>query len=530
MHLLNITNIDYFLMTILFGVVVAVAYYFRRKNVTSGNYLVAEQYKVGKFGIFLGAMSVGLPEFIVLSSLGAYLGISFFWIIIPVYLFSVVVYEYFITKTNLFDIVTQATKSSLHSQFLLILYAAFMLLVAGAAIMVMVTLFKSLLGWEFGNSTLSLMALIAISLLIGGVISVWYNQSWIALVYLGLVVLSIILGVMNLGVANIGYNLQQVAISNKLNPDIFINPSCKPQLIWLLFVVCGILFIINPMTYLRYKKLNVTATSKKFIYRLVQLVIIVGIAFIGVMALATPSNQPQLSNGNKIITQQTRLDDGSIGYVVKAVNSNAPTQQKGLIPLLVNSQSQVSDIDTPQAAFDYASAGFVFVKNVLPYAFVSLFIIVLLFFKTISETISFATIASIRGIYAPYYNKTKEDLENIWAARVFMFMFFVIAICIGLVFYKFFDFYYVGTLLIIFAVPLLMNLIGLGVSWIIDIFVLLLISASLTCVNINGVPSLLALIPFANIWNFITVVTSTIVGFYIIVSILSKLFKVGARV
>jgi hypothetical protein len=247
---------------------------------------------------------------------------------------------------------------------------------------------------------------------------------------------------------------------------------------------------------------------------------------LGIFALATPNTQPQL-DGQKIITQQTRLEDGSVGYIVKAISSDTPSQQRGIIPLQLDNNNQVTSLDSSQSVFDFSSAGLVMVKHVLPYAFVSLFIIALLFYKTISEMISFITIIAIRGFYMPYYNKTKEDLENLWAARVFLFMFMVLAISVGLVLYKFFDLYYMFGLLLMLGLPILLNFIGLRSHWIVDLAAYLFILFVLLCNNISGIPHLFEVLRLPDLWGMVKFSALIIIGWYGVFFCVSRLFWRG---
>ncbi len=528
MYLLNLSNLDYILMTVLFGLIISIAYYFRRKNTNSGNYLVAEKISLNKTWISIGRISIGLPEFIFFSASGAYFGLSIVWVLVPIFIFVAIMLDKIIIRSRFFEDLNNYQHENYSNYFITVFYSLFMLMVAGAAIMMMVTLFKSLLGWEFGNSTLSLMAFIAISMLIGGFVSILYNQGWTIIIYFAIIFATIVIGINHLGVAGVVDGLHNIEFNNKMASNELIKPFLNLQYYWLIILSCTLLLIINPLSYLKQQKNLPTNTTK--LSRFGQLILIVVIILTGVLSLATPSNKPTLNNGNKIVTQQTRLEDGSVGYIVKSVNNNTPTPQKGLVPLLMSNKNIIDSFDSSQSIFDYSSSGLVLVKAIFPYAFVMLFMIVLLFYKTISETVFFATVASIRGIYALKHNKTKEDLENLWAARVFMFMFFIVAICIGLVFYRFFDIYYVGALLLISSMPILFNLLNLSISFIVDLIVITMSLSAFLFLNINNVPSLYEIIKFANFIDFVSVVTLVITVFYIVTFILAKLFRVKENV
>lgn len=528
MHLLNITNLDYILMTILFGLIVAISYSFRRKNSGSSDYLMIEKHRLNGFvGYFSGA-SVGLIEFLVLTSYGAYLGLPALCLFIPVFLFSILVYDQLLSRKNYFEPIILAKVSSYNSRFIFGCYALFLLLASGVAIAIMVTLLKSLLGWEFANSTLSMMGLIAICLLVGGVISVVYNQILVTIVTTALVLLVLVLSYQALGASEFVNNLHAVALSNQLVADKFtkLNLLSINSDLWLLLLASGVFILLNPLYFVKLKQAQQIYPVKKSAGRFWQLLILSMMILLGVFALATPNTQPQL-DGQKIITQQTRLEDGSVGYIVKAISSDTPSQQRGIIPLQLDNDNQVTSLDSSQSVFDFSSAGLVMVKHALPYAFVSLFIIALLFYKTISEMISFITIIAIRGFYTPYYNKTKEDLENLWAARVFLFMFMVLAISIGLVLYKFFDLYYMFGLLLMLGLPILLNLIGLRSNWCVDLAAYLFILFVLLCNNVSGVPHLFGVISLPSLWGMIKFSALIISGGYVVFFGITRLLQRG---
>jgi hypothetical protein len=162
----------------------------------------------------------------------------------------------------------------------------------------------------------------------------------------------------------------------------------------------------------------------------------------------------------------------------------------------------------------------VVVKHSLPMAFVSLFILIGLFFKTLYESISFIVIALIRGIYAPFYNKSGDDLENLWAARVFTFAIVAVVIAVGLVLYKFYDLYFALSLLLVFAFPMALNLCGLSKSWLVDGITYLSLLITVLFINLGNVSSLLPIIKFNNLVGFVLYSTSSAVVFYLLTFIL----------
>lgn len=517
MHLLNITNFDYGMMTGLFLLILAVSYKFRRLNPTSSDFLLAKRHKIPVIVIFGSLLSIGLIEFICLSSYAAYAGLTALYLFIPLFLLSSWLFDKNSAKSPVFSTLNTARDSSLNTRIILICYILFMLLAAGSAISIVVAMFKSLLGWEFGNSALSLLGITLVGLIIGGLIATVYNHSFSLIAVTLLLSIVCFLAYNSIGGGNLTLNLQQAAINNKLPAAYFLIPELNLKFIeqaWLVFIASWLLHLINPLYILKYKKLKAMINSKNsFFIRLCQMLCLIFVIWLGIFALAAPSQNAVIA-GKKIITQQTRFDDGTVGYVVKAVAGSEPTMQRGLVPTQSRDEED-SSLVSSAAKFDFISAGMVMVYSVLPKAFVSLFILVLLFYKAITESISFATIMIIRGFYAPRYNKTGEDLENLWAARVFQFALTALSISIGLVLFKYIDIIYMLVLLFILGMPLGLNLVGLSRGWLIDLIAYLLILIAVLGVNISGIPSLFKIFYFKDILSFMTALSVFTVFYYI---------------
>ena len=121
----------------------------------------------------------------------------------------------------------------------------------------------------------------------------------------------------------------------------------------------------------------------------------------------------------------------------------------------------------------------------------------------------------IRGIFTPYYNKSGDDLENLWAARVFILAFVAVAIAVGLVLYKFYDLYFILSLLLVFAFPMVLNLCGLSKLWLVDAITYIGLIALILLIKITSVPSLLQLIPFNSLSDFVSMATVSSLAFYV---------------
>lgn len=517
MHLLNLSNFDYVMMTTLFGVILAISYFFRRKNPSHAAFLMLESHKVPTVVKFFSLGSLGLIEFVVLSSYGAFAGIPALCIIVPIYLLGSMFFEGRVQNSPVMQTINDGKSGGLNTKFISGAYALYLLFVAGAAIMIMVSLLKTMLGWEFGNSTLSLLGLITCSLLIGGMVSAVYNQFIALLITLILFLVVLFLGYQNIGNGHLLSNLHEVALNNKLTINTFTSPkfsySALSQ-IWLLIIGSFLIITINPQVFLKQKSSIPSSRNFLPIIRLGRLFLIALIMFLGILALATPNSQPAL-NGQKIITQETRLSDGSLGYVVKAIPNDQPTLQRGIIPQNMDDNNQITSINSSGATFDYINAAMVVIKKVVPVAFISLFIVVLLFYKSISESVTFATTIIIRAFYVPLYNKSGEELENLWATRVFLFALLMVSMAIGLVFFKFFDIYYVCGVLFLLGLPIILNLIGLTSFWLLDILCYVMIIVILLAAKIIGVPSAMPIITFNSFIQMLSFVTLGVVAFYI---------------
>ena len=74
--------------------------------------------------------------------------------------------------------------------------------------------------------------------------------------------------------------------------------------------------------------------------------------------------------------------------MVRAVDSDTPSLARGIIPKQMANTNDIAPIDSAQNSFDFISAAMVMVKHSLPAAFVSLFLIILLFYKSVTGVFS----------------------------------------------------------------------------------------------------------------------------------------------
>lgn len=525
MYLLKMTNIDYMVMTVLFAILAMTGYLFRRKNNSSGDFLTIKSHNVNSFANLISISGVGLPEFILLSSIAACFGLPVLCLFIPIFIICSLWFDRVNNNSTFIQNLVDAKASNLDQRGFYISYGLFLLLISGVTIAIMVSLLKSLLGWEFGNSSLSLMGIIAVCLLLGGLIAVVYSQFIATCVVAVAIFVVLFIAYQKIGFGHIIANLQSVATDNKLPLDTFVKTKYSAygfeNFVLLLFITLT-LSILYPLNWIKSKK-NTRLAAGKFLItgRIIQLILLIGVLFIGIFALATPLENKNI-NGNIYVTQQVKLDDGSMGFVVKAVQSDTPAMQRGLIPAVSGVDEDFTSKFSEQAVlssgFDFISSSLILIKHSLPYAFVSLLVVILLFYRTTTECLSFITLLTINGFYAPYYNKTGEEYENLWATRVFMFMFIVVAISVGLVLYKFFDLYYICGIVLLFAISPALYLLGFKVNWWAHIIMWLLVIIGLLIQNIENIPTLLPLVKFSNWSLFIICIGGGLMLLHVILS------------
>ncbi|MEN9945872.1 MAG: hypothetical protein RLZZ293_258 [Pseudomonadota bacterium] len=439
MYLLNITNNDYIILTLVFGIVAITAYWFRRNNGSATDFFLATKTKPKHYLIYLSWLNFGFIELIFLAAYGAYAGISAVIGLGLAYIIISFICDKLISAHRLFSPLAKEGISSLNQQVILIIYAVFLLLACSVMIGLMVWCLKSLLGWQFGNSSLSLLAVVIISLLVGGSIGLFYNQLISLLISLTIILICLTSAYFHLGsYQHIVTNLTQVALSNGLSSHWFSWWQIGLLPWWkLVIMLILILFIklIHPLALFRAESWLATTISPtaKLIINGGQLLIILLMVSLGIIALATPS-KIKLQAGQQIVTEQTRMNDGGLAYVVRSINNSGLSHQRGLIPQQIDTNNSVEANNLP--SYDYLSASLVTIKNYLPMAYVLLTLIILSFFSSISEILFFITLITIRGFYIPYFKKTNLAEEELWATRVFLFTYAVVGLSLGLVLYR----------------------------------------------------------------------------------------------
>ncbi|MDD3266948.1 MAG: hypothetical protein PHC75_07215 [Burkholderiales bacterium] len=528
MGLLNFTNFDYVAMTFVFGALAAISYFFRRKNPDSKSFLSANNYVIGNGIVFLMLTSVGVLEFSIFSSLGALYGIGVSILIVVAYLLINILPFDKLSKLRLSlnDLLLQ-NKSTVEQRVFYAAYSIFMLLVSALAILTAVGFLKTWLGWEFGNSALSLLFVLAVCLLVGGFAAIIYSQAIFSIVILIILITAVFLSVHVIGMEGVIHNLQKVAIDNNNAKDFYFKfDGIGITQVLLMLISIMVIYIARPLNLLISLKNNKTSIFRTS--SLIRTIIIALSLATGVLALATPkySNLPE---GTKIVSQPTRLEDGSMGITVKVVPSDTVAHGHGIVPQSMDFSGSFADrftaLTNDDTSYNYLESGFALIKHNILYASIGLLLLVILLYKTMVDSISFITLLIIGGFYAPYHNKTGEEYENLWASRVFMFTILAISLTIGLVFYKFFDFNYLSGIIVMFAIPVLSYILGLRLTIITYIINILFISCGLLLLDIKGVPSLIHEFNFTSWWDFVLCWSVSLFIINIIASMVLKLKK-----
>ena len=81
----------------------------------------------------------------------------------------------------------------------------------------------------------------------------------------------------------------------------------------------------------------------------------------------------------------------------------------------------------------------------------------------------------------------------------------------------------------VLGLPLILNLLGLGKHFIVDIVAYVVIVASLLILNISNVPTLLPLIKFNDIFSYLSLMTLTVTGYYVLCYLIIKLMGRNSR-
>ena len=140
MHLLSITNVDYGMMSILFALILITAYCFRRKNRTSNDFLLAQTHRLNPVVIFSALGGLGLIEFIVASSYGAFGGLTAIYLALPTIIVLSLIFDYRAKIAAPLRNILNDDKPLLKTQVFLACYSLVMLVAAGIAMWVLVGL------------------------------------------------------------------------------------------------------------------------------------------------------------------------------------------------------------------------------------------------------------------------------------------------------------------------------------------------------------------------------------------------------
>lgn len=448
MYLLSLNNSDYVFITVFFAMIALIAYAFRHKNKTGNTFLFTET-KVDGFIFYVGGF--GILEIALASFASSQAGFSVLYIGIIIIFIIAFLFANLLTRkykddgvTNFNDYVYNqlgSTTSNVVAVLSVIMFIALAIIAEGITF----ELLHALLGWNFVNSVIGVMGLILISLIIGGIPALKYNNFIQTLIIILITIVTIVSVIITTGYTTIIANLETLAVAHKLAPDFYtalhFTPATINSIVILLIAFGGfycVNFSLSGFFSEDYLDRNGCTQSLAFLSK----AFILGVLMLlGILAISNKSMHKSLPNGHEIVTIQAQLPDGQTGYIVKAVNSNSATMSSapGLIPPMLDNKTGIAITNS----YDYNLASVVVFRQYLPkYCGFLLAIFVLSgFIMAFSTYIIHAAKVILRHIVIP--NKIFEeygDIREIWVLRVSILVVAVIATALAEVYLPYFVF------------------------------------------------------------------------------------------
>lgn len=460
MYLLSLNNSDYVFITIFFAVIALIAYAFRRKNKTGNNFLFTET-KVDGFIFYLGGF--GILEIALASFASSQAGFSVLYIGIIIMFFISFLFANLLSRkykddgvTNFNDYVYNqlgSKTSNLVAVMSILMFIALAIIAEGITF----ELLHALLGWSFVNSVIGVMGLILISLIIGGVQALKYNNFVQTIIILAITIITIIFVTINTGYATILGNLETLAVANQHAADFYTTlhfTTITINSIILFLIAFGGFYCINfslcGFFSSDYLDRNNCTHSLAFLSKIFVLMVLM---LLGILAIGTKGDHKSLPNGREVVTIQAQLPDGQTGYIVKTIDSNSSVLKEvpGLIPPMLDIKTGIAVANS----YDYNLASVVVLRQYLPKCCGFLLAIFVLsgFILAFSNYILHAARVILRHIIIP--NKIFEeygDVREIWVLRVSILVTAIIATASAIIYLPYFVFiqslYFVASVLL----------------------------------------------------------------------------------
>lgn len=416
MYLMALSNSDYVLATIFFGIMFLIAYLFRRNQQSASKFLFAtDEGLITQSNSWI--LGFGVIELVATGVIGVIYGLSGLYQMIVVAVSSFVavyyisrgihpysIYEYLLNKIG-------PRFSALYAG----LCVLFLLFWLSITVVLTSKLFLSLLGWTFVNSVFGIMVLTIICIEVGGYVGVKYNRNlWGAIIVLAFIFI-LGLGLYTLSLNESLVNLKQLAANQGRSTDFYTAINYSLRLKNILGASLSILVIIPLIT-----AIKVSHKVNTIPFAILKLVLLVLMVLGGILAIATKPTNALGSGNSKIITYQAQLPDGQMGYVVKSVDvasNDAKTAIPGIIPPLLNDKTSLVEQDK----YDYKLANVVVFRHYLPAKFLFLVVLTIMaaFMYTVSHCLlSIAKIITIDICSPLKLLKEYGDEGKLWCSRM----------------------------------------------------------------------------------------------------------------
>ncbi|MBY0380167.1 MAG: hypothetical protein K2P99_07200, partial [Burkholderiales bacterium] len=350
MFLISLNTIAYIAITILLGVFFVSSYAYRRSNTTCDSFL-GVGYSKSRCPIL--DVHFGLLEFVLLTTLGVLFGFSGFYYLAITIIITQLIRMNYATKTNNCTLASLVyEKSNLRLSIIVAIYQLLGYFALTSFTMIaMAKMSQALVGWNFVNSVIGVSAFIIVYMLIGGYKAVRINKliSYIIFFSITMIFLAVV-GVNTHGFLDIFANLLKLSQPQNLTIK------------WLGIIALLTLGLLG--LYILYNKVNQPKQAKLDLIELfIKLIAIFLVVLIGVITLGTNAGS-QTINGSKIVTYQTQLSNGELGYMVKTVRDNESNVKPilGILPPLLDDKTNIIEPNT----YNYVLSGIVAMQHYLP--------------------------------------------------------------------------------------------------------------------------------------------------------------------
>ncbi len=429
MYLIALNSYDYIWVTVFFSLFCLIAYFYRRKNSTSQEFMNSNT-KLE----FIAWSGFGLIEIIVAGMLGSYYGFNAIYAVILVILI-VFAGQKLLSRSfsefgvnNFADYIREKYGVVSGLVIAILLVILFTLCISLAMCLVFKSV-HSLMGWNFGNSVFGLFAVTIIALIVGARSGVTANKLLNYAVIIVTFISVIITAIYKLdGLGAMVTNLNHLALAQKLDINYYIHiPYQRSILIPLVSLMIG----LGGFYLLRFNlSANKGLGQPTKTSLLVRICVVIILIMPGIIAIATPTNGG--IPGKNIVTIEAQLPDGQMGYIVKAIDKQGQEKDPtpGLIPPLLNAETSLVE----KGQYDYLVSNIVTFRHYLPKPFMIMILLTLLagFMVAIADYLLDLSQIALKNILVPLrLIKKYGEIGELWALRLNILFFSAISLTVA---------------------------------------------------------------------------------------------------